>query len=101
MTPEHDDMAELINRVGYYNGTSDAVHSTLDRAVKAFHRSAEHHDSNNFREAHNQLQIAAEHLGTAASLGVAEGRDARYGQSMTPKDIAEGIVNSYKYAYLS
>lgn len=101
MTPEHNDILGLIDRVGYYNGGSDTVHPTLDRAVKAVFRSVDHHNNNRFREAHNQLQIAAEHLGTAAALGVAEGRDAHYGQSMTPRDISEGIVNSYKYAYLS
>ena len=98
---EHEHIADLINRVGYYNGGNSAVESALNKSAKALYRSVDHHNSNNFREAHNQLQIATEHLGTAAALGVAEGRDARYGQSMTPKELAEGSVNTYKYAYLS
>lgn len=98
-TDEHDNVADLINRVSYLGGSD--VEGALGKAADAFHSSVKHHNSNNFREAHNQLQIAAEHIGTAAALGATQGRDPRYGMSMTPKELADGHVRSYKYGYLS
>lgn len=98
-SPEHDSIAGLIDKVGRRGG--DATFDSLVKASNAFNKSLKHHSNGSFRDAHNELQIAAEHIGTAASLGAADGADPYYGMAMTPKELADHHVRSYKHGYLS
>ena len=100
-TDEHNNVADLIGRVSYVAGAHPGVDKALDKGMSAVITSSKHHDKGDYRNAHKHLQVAAEHLGTAAALGAAGGADPYYGLAMMPKDIAEGAARSYKYGFLS
>lgn len=99
-SPEHGEIADVINRISTYAGHDESTFDALQRAADAYHSSVEHHEDGNYERAHKDLQIAAEHIGTAASLG-AYASDPYFGYSMHPKAIASQHVQSYKHAYLS
>lgn len=89
----------LVNVATRAHGLHGATGKAVDAASAALDKSVGHHEAGDYRSAHNQLQIAAEQIGTAAALG--NYHDKMYGMSMHPKDAAEGEVISYKHGYFS
>ena len=96
---EHEHVANLINQISYLAGDEGIVHKTLMKAADAWADSVNHHNAGNYKSAHNALQIAAQHIGTAANLGKVA--DKNYGYSMPPQSLAEAHARSYKHAYIS
>lgn len=96
---EHHLLHNILVNVATRAGEDGPVGKAIDQASSALDKSVGHHEAGDYRSAHNQLQIAAEHIGRAAALG--DWSDKSYGMSMTPKAHAEGEVISYKHGYLS
>lgn len=96
---EHHYLNNILTNIAVRTDEDGPAGKALMQAHNALNRSVEHHVNDESRSAHNQLQIAAEHLGRAAALG--NHHDKFYGMSMSPKDAAESEVISYKHGYLS
>lgn len=96
---EHHYLNNLLVNIASRAGEEGPVGKALDSAASALDKSVAHHDAGDYRSAHNQIQIAGEHIGRAASLG--NYHDKFYGSSMHPKDSAESEAISYKHGYLS
>lgn len=100
MSEHHGDIAEIINKINYWSGSDPAVESALNDAATHWQSSLQHHEEGNYEQAHRDLQVATEHVGTAASLG-AYTSDPNYGYSMHPKSLVAQHVQAYKHSYLS
>jgi len=97
MSEHHDNIATLINQMGYWGGSE--IEPALGKAVDAWHDSLNKHQSGDAKGAHRQLQLVAEHLKTAENLY--SGQDKNFGFSMRPSQLAEGELNPYKSAYVT
>lgn len=98
LSDSHDGMADEINRMAMYTGNEGPAADALNRAIGELHASANAH-LHDVHAAHNHLQIAAEHVKTAASL--ADWSDKYFGRAVTPGNIVDQHVRTYKHEYLS
>jgi hypothetical protein len=109
MNDEHEDMKSLADRVegrAEYADMTDACRNQFrtasGNAMRAIFNSHDHHESGNTQAAHAGLLVAGKHIDTAAKLVEgAYGYPVEFGSAMRPKDEAESITNSYKYAFRS
>jgi hypothetical protein len=70
--------------------------------MRAIFDSHDKHEAGNTQAAHAGLLVAGRHIDTAAKLlDRANGSPVNFGMTMTPKQTAGLITNSYKYGYRS
>jgi hypothetical protein len=96
---EHHYLNNILVNIATRTGEEGPAGKAISQAADALDKSVGHHDRGDYRSAHNQIQIAGEHIGRAAALG--NHHDKFYGMSMSPKDAAESEAISYKHGYLS